>query len=248
MFQPIPAVICIGIMKDRNTIAIDRREMKMRTMTWLRDLRATFGLIVVLGLLYSDVSWSQPPGRGDRGGDRSRGQRDDPTNLLSAYRNPETAEKLNLSKDQVNQLDEIRRSSFQRFRGVSPDEFEKVRKENDETAAKVLNPEQKANWQKIKDTAQSSVAPAATPSSPPGGVVRTENVPQPVRGSIPDEKPPEGAKAVVSFGPLAAKLAEEKNQADEVSQDPDSKYDPDSKKAEAINVQDEEAVLSFEFR
>ncbi len=248
MFQRVPTVNCIGIMKDRNTSTLDRRELKMRTTSWSRDLRGTLGLIVVFGLLFSDIVWSQPPGRGDRGdrGDR-RGMRDDPTNLLSAYRNPETAEKLSLSKEQTTQLEEIRRSSF-RFRGMSPDEAEKARKENDEAAVKVLNAEQKLTWEKIKDAAQASVAPAGSPSSPPGGVVRTENAQPAFRGAIIDEKPPEGAKAVVSFGEVAARLAAEKNDADEIKQESDSKNDVDSKKVEAGSYDDEDPVLSFEFR
>jgi type II secretory pathway component GspD/PulD (secretin) len=221
----------------------------MQTSSVTRRTCVILSLFVLGGTLLSDTAWSQGGGRRG-GGNRPGGMRDDPTNLLMAFRNKEVAEKLKLTSDQEKQLNEIRDAAFQGMRRINgPEEFEKARKENDEKATKVLTDDQKATWAKIKEDAQATVGKVepATPAAVAGGVVRAEGAPAAVRGSIPDEQPPVGERAVVSFGSIAAAKAAEK-EAEEEGADANDQNRPQAESLPYDVVNREEPNLSFEFR
>ena len=190
----------------------------MQTSYFTRKSLVILGLMILPGTFSIETGFAQPPRRGDRS---SRG-RDDATNLLNVVRNREMAEKLKLTPEQEKQLGEIRSESFRGFRGgMNPDDFEKAKKESEEKALTVLNAEQKIAWQKMKEDALAAASKQdSSPQGPPsGGVVRAENTAVVGRGSIPDDKPPEGERAVVSFGPVAATTVALKVQKDEAEED-----------------------------
>ena len=185
----------------------------MRTLLLTRKQGVTLGLFVLIGGFFADNAWSQGRGRGGDRPDRVGRMRDDTSSLLMSMRKKEVLDQLKLTPEQEKQLGEIRNASFRIPPGTSPEDFEKLRKETDEKAVNVLSAEQKLTWQKIKAEAEAgrqenSRAAGATPdagrSGSTGGIVRAVNTQTVTPGVITEEKPPEGARAVISFGPLAA--------------------------------------------
>ena len=210
----------------------------MRTSFLTRKTGLTLVLIILSGVLAQDDAFGQRPPRS--GGDRGGRSRDDTSSLLMSIRNRETVEKLKLTPDQEKQLSDLRGEYFRGFRGLSPEESEKARKETEDKALNILDAEQKQSWQKIKEAAQAAAGSPPAAGGAVGGVVRAENSAVATRGAIPDEKPPEGERAVVSFGPVAAmKVSLKEENEDEEDSKPSLPYDIDAA---------EEANLSFEFR
>ena len=196
--------------------------------------------------------WSQE----DRGNRRSR--RRDPSSFLSAYRYDEPFVKsLNLSAEQKQKLDQLTiemRGLREKFR--EPDEFARAAKEIDEKAIVELNDTQKTSWETkraelfaedgrdARNSADRNAAaernPGTATTTPANNANKTESAQTLNKGSIPDEKPPEGAIAVASFG-ANAKAKPDANAA-EVAE-PKTVEEPPVTPAKK-----EEANLVFNFR
>ena len=210
----------------------------------------TLGLLVLFGTVLSDTAWSQG---GNRNRDRRNGRSNDPTSLVSTYESDAVGPKLKLSDEQKKQLDGMRRSSFGMGRGMTDEEFAKARKDVEEKAVNLLTDDQKQSWHIIKaeiqtEVTKNEVARSAVPAVT-SGVVRAENTQPVVRGVMPDEKPPEGTRAVVSFGPVADERVLQ-NKADDEARQKEIEQDGHKKDGESSNGKNanEEPVLSFEFR
>jgi len=181
----------------------------MRTFFVFRNHHCGLSLVVLISLFLSECAWSQ----GDQRYNRNR--RGDPTSFFSNYRDEKFGPLLQLSEEQLKQFQDLRQTMR---RGMSEDE----RKEVEEKALNLLDEKQKQIWKKRREeliaekaktegvTVEKATSTAgATPaSSAPGGVVAVENAAPANHGTIRDDKPPEGAATVISFGPaVAAKIA-----------------------------------------
>ncbi len=210
MFQWNPTVYSLGVMTYCSSKTIDDRGLGMRSSLFSRNHCWTLGLLVLIGLFcFGDFAQSQ---ENRRGGGRRRG---DPSNFLTALWDEKFTATLNLTKDQLDQFQKLRMEVYAlRDKQLGRDEFIQAAKEIDERAVNLLTDEQKAIWQKRKEEilAERAKADAPSPEKPAtpdpaiptnSGVTRTEDATPVIRGTIPDEKPPEGAKAVISFGPVA---------------------------------------------
>lgn len=192
----------------------------MRTSIFSRSNYWTVGLVLIAGLFVNEVAWCQGRNGGgggrdrrDGGGNRAPGMpKVDPASFFWALRDDKFVPTLKLTKEQEEQLKKIREENFSLFsRRLSPDEFTVATKELQEKAIGVLDDTQKATWEKRKQEILADVAKTdAAKRSDTGasGVARTEGSGANARGSIPDDKPPEGEIAVVSFGPNAIAKAD----------------------------------------
>lgn len=208
------------------------------------------GILAFVFLLTCQSLWSQD----DRRERRSR--RRDPSSFLSAYRYDESFVKsLDLTAEQKKKLDQLSvdmRGLRDKFR--EQDEFARAAKEIDEKAIGELTDTQKTAWETKRAelfaedarNARSDRAPAetttTTPATPAATTTtnKTDNSQNVSRGSIPDEKPPEGAIAVASFG------ANSKTKVDGAAND--AAVPSTETPAAGVPRPKEEANLIFNFR
>lgn len=215
----------------------------------------TLGFLLA-GMFVQDVAWSQGPR--DRG---NRGRRGDPASFLLALQDRRFAPTLKLTKDQEEQMRKLGAESFGLWqKGLSREDFAQAAKEIEEKAVNVLDDNQKAIWEKRKQEILADVAksdsssndrpprgddrPSRSDSNSSAGVLKAAEAPAPVRGTIPDDKPPEGEIAVISFGPNA--VAKNDKAYDDSEENP-AAVAP-TQKVEAKADQKEEQKLRFSFR
>ena len=208
----------------------------MRTSFFSQNHLWTLGLLVLSGVLPKVTLLGRNRDRRfDRrggGGDRSM-PGVIPTSFLVAVRDDNFAKTLKLTKEQDDQLRKLREESFGLGRRqLSGAEMAQAMKELDDKGLALLDDDQKAICRKsrkleiIAAAAKSEDGPSRSDlgsSSSAGGVIRAETAPAcRSAGAIPDEKPPEGEIAVISFGALApAKANDVEDQPDAV--DPDTR-------------------------
>ncbi|WP_010586775.1 secretin N-terminal domain-containing protein [Schlesneria paludicola] len=225
----------------------------MRTNLFSRNHWKTLSLIVLTCLFTCDLAWAQPGGNDDRRrGGRRRG---DPTSFLTAYRDQSFTPSLKLTEDQSKQLEEFRRESIDLRRKFenSPDEYAAARKELDEKAIHLLTDEQKATWQKRLEEIKAEQAkanadsadqrPAAappkngTPAVPIGPETAVQTPQAETKRTVFEEKPPEGAITIISFGATVPASADKPEVVKEAVKD-----------ASAVTPIKEQPKLSFNFR
>ena len=128
----------------------------------------------------------------------------------------------NLTPDQSDQIKKLREESYNLGRKIdNRDELSAARKVLDEKALVIFTDGQKAIWEKHKveavaerakeeaSNSDRSSSATTTNSSNAGGVVKPEGGQPALAATIRDEKPPEGAVTVNSFGEKAAAKAAE---------------------------------------
>lgn len=181
----------------------------MNKKMFSRDSLHAAGILAFVFIFSLQAVWSQDGQR-----DRRRPRRD-PSSFMSAYRDDDFAASLKLTAEQKTKLDKFRgdlRGLRDKFR--EPDEFARAAKEIDEKAVAELNDTQKTVWETKRtelfaedakegrnntaNSANQNTAPATPAAS--SNEKKSETTQPVARGSIPDEKPPEGAIAVASFG------------------------------------------------
>lgn len=186
----------------------------------LRVCGFTIGLFLA-GLCATTMALAQPPGgfggRGGPGGPGGFSGRGgpgggffgDPNSFLTNIRDDNFRNQLELSEQQNEDLDNLRneiRSFFgEQFRSgmpPNPEDMQKRMAEFESRAVKLLNNNQQQIWEKRKvEIAQQ--APGDPGRGGPPGVVPapTAGPPMPIkRAPIPNEAPPEGESASLSFG------------------------------------------------
>ena len=221
----------------------------MRKMRFSRNNWRTPALLILMFLVTHDIAWAQPGG----GEDRRRRGRGDPTSFLTAVRDQTFAPQLHLTETQSKQLDDLRRESFElRRKFENPDEYAAARKELDEKALNLLSEDQKVTWQKrLEEIKAAQAKPSAdsadprkptdapqnsNPGTPTTTAVPVQNPPADLKRTVIEEKVPEGAMTVISFG--TARTSDDKPEIAKV---------PPQGESTVVSPKDE-AKLSFNFR
>ena len=197
--------------------------------------------LVSLLCFEADATFAQQPGppleRPQEGGfRRGRFGGGDTVSLSFALRDEKFAEKLALTEEQKKKFEQLRMDMFTAFRsGASREEMPNIMKDFEQKSVDVLTAEQKQIWEVRKEEMK---AENATREAERGGPVRVPGgergpggdrgpavaAPQPAprRTDFVDEKPPEGAKVMASFG---ARVADASTAGSKVPRPADDKLD-----------------------
>lgn len=208
----------------------------MNTLGFSSSQSFTLSLLLIISLLAGEFARAQSPGTNR---DQFKRARPDLISFLETVKEETLLSELSLSSSQLEQIEKLRaeRSGLS-SKSLTNGEYRRTSRDLDERGLALLNETQKSVWEKHKSElvigdaqpqardVQIQNATTVT-ANKPIVVAQADTAAPPARPAIPDEKPPEGAIAVSSFG-TAAK--------------------PTKAKTESADGTPGEAKLSFNFR